>query len=110
MSNHYVYILANKKNGTIYVGVTTDLPKRISQHKSKLIEGFTKKYNIDQLVYYEHYEDYELAAKREANIKKWKRAWKLELIEKENSGWNDLYESLFDIWIPALAGMPLGKI
>ena len=95
MSNHYVYILASKRNGTLYIGVTTDLAKRISQHRSKLIEGFTKKYNVTMLVYYEHYEDYQLAAVREANIKKWKRDWKIKLIEQSNPEWKDLYPDLF---------------
>lgn len=94
MNTHYVYILASKKNGTLYIGVTTDLKKRIWQHKAKEIEGFTKKYNIDQLVYYEIYDDYWLAAQREANMKKWKRQWKINSIIKENPDWNDLYETL----------------
>ena len=92
---HYVYILASKKNGTLYIGVTTDLQKRIFQHKNKEIEGFTKKYGVDKLVYFETYEDYWDAANREKRMKKWNRAWKIELIEKENPHWQDLYDSLF---------------
>ena len=92
---HYVYILASKKNGTIYIGVTSDLQKRVWQHKEKQIEGFTKKYNIEHLVYYESYDEYWDAANREKRMKKWNRSWKIELIEKENIEWNDLYETLF---------------
>lgn len=92
---HYVYILASKKNGTLYIGVTTDLQKRIWQHKAGEIEGFTKKYDVTQLVYYEIYEDYWDAANREKRLKKWNRDWKIELIEKENPHWRDLYDGLF---------------
>jgi putative endonuclease len=88
---HYVYILASKKNGTLYIGVTTDLKQRVWQHKEKQLEGFTKKYNVSNLVYFEIYDDYWDAANREKRMKKWNRAWKIELIEKENSQWNDLY-------------------
>ncbi len=92
---HYVYILASKKNGTLYIGVTTDLQKRIWQHKAGEIEGFTKKYDVTQLVYYEIYEDYWDAANREKRLKKWNQDWKIELIEKENPHWRDLYDGLF---------------
>ncbi len=92
---HYVYVLASKKNGTLYIGVTNDLQKRIFQHKAKQVDGFTKKYNISNLVYYEVYEDYWDAANREKRMKKWNRAWKVELIERGNSKWKDLYDSLF---------------
>jgi putative endonuclease len=92
---HYVYILASKKNGTLYIGVTTDLKKRVWQHKEKQIEGFTKKYVVDRLMYYESYDDYWDAANREKRMKKWNRDWKIELIVKDNPEWNDLYESLF---------------
>lgn len=94
MSSHYIYILASKKNGTLYIGVTTDLKCRVYEHKNKLIEGFTTRYNIHMLVYYEIYEDYWLAANREKNMKDWKREWKINLIEKENPDWRDLYEEL----------------
>ena len=90
----YVYILASKKNGTLYTGVTSDLIKRVYQHKNKEIEGFTSKYNVTQLVYFEVYHDITDAIVRETRIKRWKRAWKLELIEKENLNWRDLYETL----------------
>ncbi len=89
-----VYILASKKNGTLYVGVTSDLIKRVWQHKSNLVEGFTKKYAVHDLVYYEVHDTMESAISREKNIKAWKRAWKIELIEKSNLIWRDLYHDL----------------
>lgn len=92
--SHYVYILASKKNGTLYIGVTTGLKKRVWQHKEKIIEGFTRKYKIDTLVYYEIYDDYWDAANREKRMKKWNRDWKIELIRKENPDWLDLYDKL----------------
>ena len=90
-----VYILANKRNGTLYVGVTSDLPKRIWEHKSKVVEGFTKKYGVDKLVWYEIDHTMESAIQRENTIKKWRREWKLRIIEEMNPGWKDLYEDLF---------------
>ncbi len=92
--DYYVYIMANKKNGTIYTGVTNGLKKRIWQHKEKIFEGFTKKYDVDKLVYYELFNDIELAIKREKQLKKWKRNWKIALIEKDNPCWKDLYDNL----------------
>lgn len=94
MSHHYVYLLASKRNGTLYIGVTTDLKKRIWQHKENVIDGFTKNYDVHMLVYFEIYDDYWAAANREKQIKKWNRVWKLALIEKENQQWLDLYFSL----------------
>jgi putative endonuclease len=91
---HYVYILASKKNGTLYIGVTTDLKKRVWQHKEKIIAGFIRKYKINTLVYYEIYDDYWDAANREKRMKKWNRDWKIELIRKENPDWLDLYDKL----------------
>ena len=87
---YYVYILTNKRNGTLYIGVTNDLERRIFEHKNKIIKGFTEKYNIDKLVYYEETNDITEAILREKKLKKWNRKWKLELIEKENKNWNDL--------------------
>ncbi len=87
----YVYILASKRNGTIYLGVTSDLVKRVWEHKSGLVEGFTKKYGVKTLVYYEIHENAETAIKREKQIKKWRRAWKLKMIEEKNPQWRDLY-------------------
>ena len=84
-----VYILANKRNGTLYVGVTSDLTKRIWEHKNNLVEGFTKKYHVHQLVWYELHESMESAIMREKRLKEWKRAWKLELIEGKNPDWLD---------------------
>lgn len=94
MDNHYVYILASKKNGTIYIGVTSDLKRRIFEHKNKIIKGFTARYSIDQLMHYEHFEDKWAAANRERMLKNWKRQWKIDLIEKANPDWIDLYEAI----------------
>jgi len=91
---YYVYILASKKNGTLYTGVTNNLIRRAREHKSKIIKGFTQKYNVDLLVYYEVYGSIGAAIYREKCIKKWNREWKLKLIEKENPNWKDLYDSL----------------
>jgi putative endonuclease len=91
---YYVYLLASKRNGTLYIGVTSDLVKRVHEHKNDLIEGFTKKYNVHKLVYYEATEDINSAITREKQLKKWKRDWKIELIEKSNPEWKDLYFEL----------------
>jgi putative endonuclease len=91
VKQYYVYILASKRNGTLYIGVTNNLVKRVYEHKNNLVEGFTKKYNVHNLVYYESYCDVYAAIAREKAMKKWKRAWKIELIEKANPLWNDLY-------------------
>jgi len=89
-----VYILAGRKNGTLYIGVTSDLVKRIWEHKNDLIEGFTKRYKVHNLVWYELYDDMEAAIGREKSMKEWKRAWKIRLIEKDNPNWNDLYNTI----------------
>ena len=94
MKSGYVYILTNKKNGTLYIGVTSDLIKRIWEHKNKVVEGFTEKYNLDKLVYYEVFEDIENAILREKQLKKWHRDWKINQIEKTNPEWKDLYEEI----------------
>ena len=94
MKNYYLYILASKKNGTLYIGRTENLQKRIYEHKNAFVSGFTKKYNVKNLVYYEIYDDPINAATREKQMKAWKRDWKIELIEKENPQWNDLYNQL----------------
>ena len=86
-----VYILASQRNGTLYMGVTSDLVKRIWEHKNNLVEGFTKRYGVHQLVWYEMHENMESAIKREKQIKEWKRKWKLELIEDMNQNWEELY-------------------
>lgn len=89
-----VYILASKRNGTLYTGVTSDLPKRMWEHKNDLVAGFTNKYGVHHLVYFEMHEDMASAIAREKQIKKWERAWKLELIEKVNPEWKDLWETI----------------
>ena len=89
-----VYILASRRNGTLYVGVTSDLIKRTWEHKNGIVQGFTKKYNIHNLVYYELHENMQSAILREKQIKKWNRTWKLRLIEEQNPEWNDLYALL----------------
>ncbi len=94
MNTYYVYILASKRNGTLYIGVTNDLKKRIYQHKQEIIDGFSKKYCIKNLVYYEDTSDVKSAIQREKQLKKWNRAWKIKLIEKNNSTWQDLYNNL----------------
>jgi putative endonuclease len=89
-----VYILSSKRNGTLYVGVTSDLVKRVWAHKNNLVEGFTKRYGVHQLVWYELHESMESAIKREKRLKDWKRKWKLQLIESANPNWEDLYPSI----------------
>ncbi len=93
MKTYYVYILASKRNGTLYIGVTNDLIKRVYEHKNNLIEGFTNKYKVHRLVYYETTSEITSALHREKQLKKWKRAWKIELIEKNNPQWKNLYET-----------------
>ena len=90
----YVYMLANKPAGTIYIGVTSDLLARVGQHKAKTLQGFTARYGVDRLVYFEVADDMESAIHREKALKKWKRSWKIALIEGQNPKWADLYEGL----------------
>ena len=92
--SYFVYILASKRNGTLYVGVTNDLSRRSWEHKEKQVPGFTKRYGVGILVWYEIQDDIGQAIAREKQIKGWNRAWKLRLIEKHNSGWNDLAPGL----------------
>ena len=89
-----VYILASRRNGTLYVGVTSDLARRVSQHRSGAVEGFTRDYGVRTLVFAEFHETMEDAIVEEKRIKRWRRAWKLELIEQHNPQWRDLYEEL----------------
>jgi putative endonuclease len=89
-----VYIMASRRNGTLYIGVTSDLVKRVWQHKNDVVEGFTKKYGVHTLVYYELHANMTEAIHREKQLKKWNRAWKIELIEKENPQWLDLWPTL----------------
>jgi len=90
----FVYILANRRNGTLYIGVTSNLLKRVWEHKNKLVEGFTARYGIDKLVYYEQFKDAKSALRRKKRLKKYNRKWKLDLIEKSNPDWKDLYKEL----------------
>ncbi|HEY1630615.1 MAG TPA: GIY-YIG nuclease family protein [Rhizomicrobium sp.] len=100
---YFVYILASRPNGTLYIGVTNDVMRRTWEHKSDLLEGFTKKYGVHILVYYELYPDIDVAIAREKRLKRWDRAWKIRLIEKNNSGWNDIYARLLgEIALPDL--------
>jgi len=94
MKQPCVYMLASKRNGTLYIGVTSYLVKRVWEHKQDFVEGFTKKYCVHDLVWYELLEDMQTAIAREKALKEWKRAWKLDLIEKMNPEWKDLYEGL----------------
>ena len=95
MKRGFVYIMANRKNGAIYTGVTSELIKRTYEHREGLIEGFTKRYGCKLLVWFEVHEDLQEARRRELQIKEWKRAWKVRLIEEENLEWDDLYPMLF---------------
>ena len=90
----FVYIMTNKKNGTLYIGVSNNLSARVWEHKQNISEGFTKKYSLYSLVYFEQYTDIRLAIEREKQMKKWRRKWKLQLIEKVNPDWKDLYEDI----------------
>ena len=92
MKDYYVYILASKRNGTLYIGFTDDLQRRVREHKEKSVSGFTAKYNVNMLVYYETFSNSDEAFIRERRLKKWKRAWKMKLIEEMNPEWNDLSE------------------
>jgi putative endonuclease len=94
MKSGYVYILASKRNGTLYIGVTNNLKKRVYEHKNDFVDGFTKKYKVHSLVYYKQCDDIESAISEEKRLKKWNRKWKLELIERENPQWRDLYEDI----------------
>ncbi|WP_226789122.1 GIY-YIG nuclease family protein [Polaribacter porphyrae] len=93
---YYVYIITNKKDEVLYVGVTNDLERRMFEHKNKLVEGFSSRYNLDKLIYFEAYQFINDAIKREKNIKKWKREWKINLIVEDNPDWKDLSEDWFD--------------
>lgn len=93
MKHFYVHIICSRRNGTLYVGVTSDLNRRVYEHKNKLIEGFTKKHSVSRIVYFEIFTSSTDAIRREKQLKKWNRAWKLALIEKLNPDWTDLYET-----------------
>jgi putative endonuclease len=91
---YYVYILASRRNGTLYIGVTSDLRRRVWEHREGLIPGFTKTYGVKMLVYFETFDDIHAAIARESRLKKYKREWKMNLIQKDNLEWCDLYETL----------------
>ena len=95
MAGGWVYFVTNKRNGILYVGVTSNLPARVYQHREALIDGFTKQYGLKQLVYYEVFDDIRLAIAREKAIKHWPRAWKVRLIHGMNPEWKDLFDTLF---------------
>src|SRR5579875_806841 len=102
-----VSILASQRNGTLYIGVTTDPARRLFEHRSHTLAGFTERYGVDRLVYVEFHDSIEEAILRETRLKKWRRAWKLALIERDNPQWRDLYEDLplwHSPWVPACAG------
>lgn len=94
MKAYYTYILASKKKGVLYIGVTDNLIKRVYQHKNNLVEGFTKQYHVHMLVYFEETNEVLVAITREKQLKKWKRDWKIRLIEENNPEWKDLYDSI----------------
>ena len=89
--NYFIYIITNKTNKVVYIGVTSDLRRRIYEHRNKLFPGFSSKYNLNKLVYYEHFQNIDDAIVREKRLKKWKRNWKNDLIQTINPGWRDLY-------------------
>jgi len=93
--NYFVYIMASRRNGTLYIGVTSDLAGRVWRHKNEVLRGFTTKYDIKTLVWYEQFDDITAAIQREKTMKKWPRKWKLNVIEKMNPEWRDFYEDLF---------------
>ena len=94
VGNYFVYIMASRKNGTLYIGVTSDYVGRVPEHKQDLFEGFTKRYGVHRLVYIEFHDDMTTAIRREKQLKRWKRAWKIALIEKTNPDWRDLFFEL----------------
>jgi putative endonuclease len=91
---YFVYLLASRRHGTLYIGVTSDLLRRVWEHKAKVVSGFTTMYGVDRLVWYEPHQDVTAAITREKQIKKWRRAWKIALIEADNPDWCDLYQNL----------------
>ena len=94
MAGGHVYIVTNRRNGTLYVGVTSNLPRRAFEHRQGLVDGFSKRYGLKMLVYYEAFDDIRNAIQREKSMKHWSRAWKVRLIHAVNPEWNDLYETL----------------
>ncbi len=98
MRRYYVYILASKRHGVLYIGISSDLPRRVTEHREGKIKGFTKRYQVKRLVYVEAFQYVDKALEREKSLKRWKRDWKIELIEQQNPEWIDLYERLND-WL-----------
>ncbi len=94
MAGGWVYIVTNRKQGTLYTGVTSDIARRAWEHREGVVEGFTHRYRLKRLVHVERFDDIGVAIQREKNLKHWSRAWKIELIEKDNPGWDDLYDTL----------------
>jgi putative endonuclease len=90
----WLYILANKIGGTLYIGVTSDLVRRVFEHRSEVVRGFTKRYRVHRLVYFEQFSDVQTAIRREKRLKKWNRAWKVRLIEEANPNWDDLFPAI----------------
>ena len=93
---YYVYLLASRKNGTLYIGVTNDLQRRVYEHKTGIKKGFTQKYGVNMLVHFETFQDIEQAIQREKRLKKWNRSWKIQLIESQNKNWLDLASDWYD--------------
>ena len=102
----FVYIMASGRNGTLYIGVTSDLVKRVWGHREGVSDGFTRRYDCKRLVWFEQFGDIELAIQREKQMKEWKRAWKVKRIEERNLDWNDLYPTLFDAAVAAPGPRP----
>jgi len=94
MRDGWVYIMTNKRNGTIYIGTTSNLARRVWEHREGVVDGFTKRYGLKRLVFAEHHEDMRMAMQRERNMKHWPRAWKIRLIHEQNPEWHDLYDRL----------------
>jgi len=90
MNSYYIYIISNKKCGVLYIGITNDIKRRVYEHKNKLVEGFSSRYKLNRLVYYEEVDDIRVAIEREKRLKKWNRDWKIRIIEEQNSEWKDL--------------------
>jgi putative endonuclease len=109
---YYVYILASRVGGTLYIGVTNDLVRRAYEHRKKLVKGFTKRYGVGRLVCFEQFGEVGAAIQREKQLKKWKRVWKIQLIEEKNPNWDDLYPAIavpLVYWMPAFAGMTMER-
>jgi putative endonuclease len=106
MKTGYVYMMANRKNGTIYTGVTSDLARRVWEHREGVVAGFTKRYGCKRLVWFEAFDEIQQARQRELQIKEWNRAWKVKRIEETNLDWDDLYPTLFDAALAAPGPRP----